>query len=164
MEPPSSDAEALRDQETAQVRASNGLLVAADELRHFECGHQPVRQPVVRSRCIRRRCVVSAVCADSVYVVFVIGTLRTCGVECVVRRLVLGLTNRVGMVRREDDRPQAIGSRGELGKAGFRTQRSMHARIVTGRESDAWRMCATHRTPGWPCRASSRNEKALAAG
>jgi len=35
------------------------------------------------------------------------------------RRLVLGLTNRVGMVRREDDRPEAIGSRGGLGKAGF---------------------------------------------
>jgi hypothetical protein len=31
MEPPSSDAEPLRDQETAQVRATDGLLVAADE-------------------------------------------------------------------------------------------------------------------------------------
>ena len=47
----------------------------------------------------------------------------------------------------EGDRPKAIGLRGGLGKAGFRAQRSGHTRIVAGPESDAWRMCATHRTP-----------------
>src|SRR5579864_8796006 len=47
-------------------------------------------------------CVVSAVCADSVYVVFLIDTLRACAASNVCdRRLVLGLTNRVGMVRRK---------------------------------------------------------------
>jgi hypothetical protein len=51
------------------------------------------------------------------------------------------------MVRREADRPLAIGSRGGLGKAGFRMQRSTHARIVAGPEREAWRICATHRTP-----------------
>lgn len=50
MEPPSSDAEALRDQETAQVRASNGLLVAADEFCNLECSHQPVRYSAARLR------------------------------------------------------------------------------------------------------------------
>lgn len=51
------------------------------------------------------------------------------------------------MVRRENDRPEAIGSRGGLGDAEFRTQRSAHARIVAGPEGEAWRMCATPRTP-----------------
>jgi hypothetical protein len=75
-------------------------------------------------------------------------TLRTCGVERMVDAWFSGLTNRVGMVRRENDRHLAIGSRGELGKAGFRACRSTHARIVAGPGSgDAWRMCATHRTP-----------------
>src|SRR6059058_4248463 len=50
MEPPSSDAEALRDQETAQVRATDGLLVAADEFCDLECGQQPVRQSAA---CVR---------------------------------------------------------------------------------------------------------------
>ena len=49
-------------------------------------------------------CVVSAVCADSLHVVLLIGTLRTCGVERMVDAWFSGLTNRVGMVRREDDR------------------------------------------------------------
>jgi uncharacterized protein (DUF3084 family) len=44
MEPPSSDAEALRDQETAQVRATHSLLVTANEFCDLECGQQPVRQ------------------------------------------------------------------------------------------------------------------------
>lgn len=55
MKPPSSDSEALRSEETAQVRASNGLFVAANELRHLERGHQPIRQPVGRVRRLRRR-------------------------------------------------------------------------------------------------------------
>ena len=55
MEPPSSDAEALRDQETAQVRAPHGLLVAADEFRDLEGGHQPVRQSAAHARAGRRR-------------------------------------------------------------------------------------------------------------
>jgi hypothetical protein len=51
------------------------------------------------------------------------------------------------MVRRENDRPEAIGSRGGLGEAEFRTQRSAPARIDAGPEGDAWRTCAMHRTP-----------------
>ena len=67
MEPPSSDAKPLRSQETGQVRAPYGLLVAADELRYFERGHQAV--PVVRSpggTPFAGGCVVSAVCLDEV--------------------------------------------------------------------------------------------------
>jgi len=52
MEPPSSDAEALRDQKTAQVRAAHGFLMAADELRDLERSHQPVWQSAVSQRCI----------------------------------------------------------------------------------------------------------------
>ena len=44
MKPPSSDAEPLRRQQTAQVRASNGFLVAADELGNLEGGHQAIRE------------------------------------------------------------------------------------------------------------------------
>jgi hypothetical protein len=51
------------------------------------------------------------------------------------------------MVRRENDRPETIGSRGGLGDAEFGTQRSAHARIVAGPEREAQRICATHRTP-----------------
>jgi hypothetical protein len=43
MKPPSANTEALRDEQAAQVRAANGLLVASDELRDFARGHQPVR-------------------------------------------------------------------------------------------------------------------------
>ena len=50
MEPPSSDAEALRRQETAQVRAANGLLVAADEFGDLERRHQAIRQSAGRGR------------------------------------------------------------------------------------------------------------------
>ena len=53
MEPPSSDAEALRRQETTQVRAPNGLLVAANELRHFERSHQAIWQPAGHRRRLR---------------------------------------------------------------------------------------------------------------
>jgi len=44
MEPPSSDAKALRDQKTAQVRAAHGFLMAADELRDLERRHHPAWQ------------------------------------------------------------------------------------------------------------------------
>jgi len=50
MKPPSSDAEPLRGDQAAEVRASDRLFVAADELGHLERVHQPVRQPVSRSR------------------------------------------------------------------------------------------------------------------
>jgi hypothetical protein len=36
MKPPSSDAEALRDQKATQVRPAYGLLMAANELRHLK--------------------------------------------------------------------------------------------------------------------------------
>src|SRR5438552_7945657 len=50
MESPSSDAEALRDQQTAQVRAAHRLFVAADEFGYLERRHQPIGQPAVRAR------------------------------------------------------------------------------------------------------------------
>src|SRR5579864_8736445 len=50
MEPPSSDAEALRNQETAQVRAADGLLVAADEFCDLEGSHQSVGQSAASAR------------------------------------------------------------------------------------------------------------------
>lgn len=70
-----------------------------------------------------------------------------CGVDRLDRRLVLGLTNRVGMVRREDDRLEAVGSRGGLGKGGI-LPRALRARSnhTPAGGVDAWRMCATHRT------------------
>ena len=74
MEPPSSDAEALRDQETAQIRASNGLLVAADEFCDLECSHQPVGQSALTCGASAAPRAISAVCAESVYVVFLIGS------------------------------------------------------------------------------------------
>jgi len=44
MKPPSSDAEALRSEQSAPVCATNGLFVTADELGHFPSVQQPVRQ------------------------------------------------------------------------------------------------------------------------
>jgi hypothetical protein len=82
-------------------------------------------------------CVVSAVCADSLHVVLLIGTLRTCGVERMVDAWFSGLANRVGMVRREDDRHQAIGSRGELGYGGIQSV-SLNARS-NRRGTGEWR-------------------------
>jgi len=50
------------------------------------------------------------------------------------------------MVRREDDRPEAIGSRGGLGKAGFvRGALSAPLESHASGKADAWPMCATHR-------------------
>jgi hypothetical protein len=37
MKPPTSNAEALGDKQTAQVRAADRLFMAADELGHLEC-------------------------------------------------------------------------------------------------------------------------------
>jgi transposase len=44
MKPPSSYAEPLRRQQTAQVRASNRFLVTDDELGNLEGRHQPIRE------------------------------------------------------------------------------------------------------------------------
>lgn len=44
MEPPSSDSEPLRREDTEQVRAAHGFLVAADERRDFERREKSVRQ------------------------------------------------------------------------------------------------------------------------
>ena len=52
MEPPSSDTEALRSEQSAPVCATNRLFVAADELGHLASVQQPVRQAV---RLVRRR-------------------------------------------------------------------------------------------------------------
>lgn len=53
MKPPSSDAEALRDQQAAQVRATNGLFMTPHEFRHLECGQQTIRQSFVQRRRLR---------------------------------------------------------------------------------------------------------------
>jgi len=50
MQPPSPDAESLRDQQPAQVRAPDGFFVTADEAGHLEGCQQPVRQSAVRWR------------------------------------------------------------------------------------------------------------------
>jgi hypothetical protein len=85
-------------------------------------------------------CEVSAVCADSVCVVFLIGTSTHLWHRTRARRLVLGIVEPSRDGAAEGDRPNAIGLRGGLGKAGFRSQRSTRARIVAGPECDAWRM------------------------
>ena len=51
MKPPSSDAEALRSEQSAPVCATNGLFVTADELGHLASVQQPVRQAL---RLVRR--------------------------------------------------------------------------------------------------------------
>jgi hypothetical protein len=53
MEPPSSDAEALRDQQAAQVRPPNGLFVTADEFCHLEGRQKAIRQSFVQGRGLR---------------------------------------------------------------------------------------------------------------
>ena len=97
MEPPSSDAEALRDQETAQVRAAHSLLVAADEFCDLECGQQPVRQSTASVRGV------GSASRD-------FGSMRrvgvrrlahqvpphSCGIERSVRRRIQMGTNRAG--------------------------------------------------------------------
>jgi hypothetical protein len=50
MQPPSPDAESLRDQQSAQVRAPDGFFVTANEAGHLEGRQQPVRQSAVRWR------------------------------------------------------------------------------------------------------------------
>ena len=153
MKPPSSDAEALRDEQAAQVRATNGLFVTADELRDLERGQQAIRQSV-RSPATSS----ASGCDRRPQYAPIPGTSSSSSVppdvaasSTLLDAWFAGLTNRVGMVRREDDRPEAIGSRGGLGKAGFRTGRSTHARIVARPEGDAWRICATHRPSKRPC-------------
>ena len=160
MKPPSSDAEALRDQQTAQVRATNRLLVAADELRDLERGHQPIRQSVGRGRRLRQRLAPSSQyapipCTSSSSSV----PPHICGVERVIRRLALGMSEPSRNGAAEDDRPKAIDSRGGLGEAGFRTRRSTRARIVAGPESDARADVRGASNSERPCRASSRTEK-----
>jgi hypothetical protein len=95
-------------------------------------------------------CAESAVCADSVYVVFLIGASDHVAVSSVFDTWFSGLTNRVGMVRREDDRRKAIARAPDSVRL-IQSAALPHARIVAAPERDAWRMCATHRTP--ICRA-----------
>lgn len=64
MEPPSSDAEALRRQETAQVRAPHGFLVAANEFCDLERGQQPVGSPLLTCGASAAPRAISAVCAE----------------------------------------------------------------------------------------------------
>src|SRR5947208_3681650 len=51
---PAPHTESLRDEESSQIRAANGFLVASDELRHLERRHEPVRQAAVRRRRVDR--------------------------------------------------------------------------------------------------------------
>jgi len=50
VKPPSSHAEPLRIQQSAQVRRSNGFFVAADEFGHLERRHQAIGQSAVDRR------------------------------------------------------------------------------------------------------------------
>src|SRR6266511_3596243 len=105
-------------------------------------------------------CIVSAVCADSVYVVFLIGTPPHMAASNMwFDTWFSGLTNRVGMVRREDDRPAAIDSRGGLGKTGFRAWRSTHARIARRAGGQCVADVRDASNSERPCRASSRSKK-----
>ena len=56
MEPPSSDAEPLRAQQPAPVRAPHGLLVAADEAGHLEGRQQSVGQTELLAFRVCRQC------------------------------------------------------------------------------------------------------------
>src|SRR5437870_3006596 len=92
-------------------------------------------------------CAVVAVCADSVYVVFLIGTSAHSW------RRTRDSTPDLGMS--EPSRNGAAEGRSAYGDrlarrtrwAGLRARRSTRVRIVAGPEGDAWRMCARHRTP-----------------
>jgi hypothetical protein len=53
MEPPSSDAESLGDEQPAQIRAADRLFMAADKLGDLECSHHPIWQSA-RLRCLTR--------------------------------------------------------------------------------------------------------------
>lgn len=55
MKPPSSDAEALRDQKATQVRATYGFFMAADEFSYLERRQETVREPSVRGRLFSHR-------------------------------------------------------------------------------------------------------------
>jgi len=110
MKASASDAEALRDEQAAQVRAPHRLLVQPTNSATSNAVSKRFGSPLVAIYASAIGCVVPAVCADSTYVIFLIGPSSRLS----------RLTNRVGMVRREDEWPEAIGSRGGLGKAGFR--------------------------------------------
>jgi hypothetical protein len=59
IEPPSSNAESLRDQQAAQVRATDSLFVTTDKFCDLERGQQPIRQSSIvgwhfgRLHCVR---------------------------------------------------------------------------------------------------------------
>lgn len=87
MKPPSSNAEALRDQQAAQIRTTNGLFVTADEFRHLECRQQAIRQSFVQRR--RLRHLANDVRSMRRFRVRDVGHARpphTCGAERRVRR------------------------------------------------------------------------------
>ena len=77
MKPPSSNAEALRDEQAAQVRATNGLFMTPDEFRHLECGQQAIRQSFVQGAVSATSRTTFAVCAGSGYVMLGMVILRT---------------------------------------------------------------------------------------
>src|SRR5438034_8596196 len=73
--------------------------------------------------------VVSAVCADSVYVVFLIGTSDHVAASKHVDTWFSGSTNRVGMVRREDDRQRRSTRAADSGRRDSERRAKRHARI-----------------------------------
>ena len=99
MKPPSSNAEALRDQQAAQIRATNGLFVTADEFRHLECGQHVSRRfgsPSYRGAVSATSRTTFAVCAGSGYVMLGMLVLRTLAAPNVAfgARLLMNVSSR----------------------------------------------------------------------
>jgi hypothetical protein len=74
MEPPSSNAEALRRQEPAQVRASHGLLVQPMNSATSNAVISLFGSPLLACGASAAPRAISAVCAESVYVILLIGS------------------------------------------------------------------------------------------
>jgi hypothetical protein len=146
-----------------QIRSANSLLVAADELRDLERGHQPVRQSARRGRRIRRRVRRRRSMRRFHVRRLPHRYLRSAVASNAISTPDFWMTNRAGMVRR-----QPIGlwrSARAAGSVGRDSERGAQCTLEsTPTEAvDAWRMCATHRPFTRPCRAASRNERTRAA-
>ena len=79
------DAESLRDEQTAQVRASNRFLVTADELGDFERGHESSGESIVCEDAVDLGCASRSTVLRIWYAFFLIGPSAKPG-----RRIVSG--------------------------------------------------------------------------
>jgi hypothetical protein len=116
MKPPSSDAEALRRQQTAQVRAADRLLVAPDELRDVKRGHQAIRQLAVRGRRVAGELRVGG--SIHRFPVLVLShtssSAKRCGVDHALDAM-FAVATRADKCRQVQDRLEPICKPGELG-------------------------------------------------